>query len=92
MRTTVELPPELMKEVKARAAAQGESLKSLLTRAVATELGKSMNQRDKRTHVRLPLFGNPRLKPVDVEPADIARAFARDDETVARRAMRRRKK
>jgi hypothetical protein len=92
MRTTVELPPELMREVKARAAAQGESLKSLLTRAVANELGKSPRPQDKGNLVRLPIFGNPRLKPVVVETADIARAFARDDETVARRAMRRRKK
>src|SRR5262249_4822280 len=41
MRTTVELPPELMKKAKAQAAARGESLKTLLTRAVASELGRS---------------------------------------------------
>jgi hypothetical protein len=92
MRTTVELPPELMKAAKVRAAAQGESLKTLLTRAVASELGRSSNPRDTGSHVHLPLFGNPKLKPVDVNSEDIARAFALDDVTVARRATGRRKK
>src|SRR5580765_3417696 len=39
MRTTVELPPELMRAAKARSAELGESLKSLFARAVAAELG-----------------------------------------------------
>jgi hypothetical protein len=34
MRTTVELPPHVMRAAKARSAERGESLKTLLTRAV----------------------------------------------------------
>ena len=41
MRTTVELPPELMRAAKARAADRGEALKALFTRAVTRELGRS---------------------------------------------------
>ena len=92
MRTTVELPPELMRQAKAHAAARGESLKALLTRAVASELGKSRHWRETGTRVRLPLFGDPKGKPVDISKEDVARALAEDDLTLARRAMRVRKK
>ena len=92
MRTTVELPPELMRQAKARAAAQGESLKTLLTRAVATELGKSRNLREPAAHVTLPLFGSPGRKPVVITGEDIARALADDDFVHPERPKRRRKK
>ena len=79
MRTTVELPPELMRQAKARAAAQGESLKTLLTRAVAAELGKLKNMKEARARVQLPLFGSTQRKLIDVTAEDIARALAEDD-------------
>ena len=91
MRTTVELPPDLMKQAKARAAARGESLKALLTRAVASELGKSQHPRSAGAPVRLPLFGKAG-KPVDISKQDIDRALADDDAVLARRATRARKK
>lgn len=59
MRTTVELPPELMRAAKARSAERGESLKSLLTRAIAAELGMPVMARRPRERVKLPLFGDP---------------------------------
>ena len=40
MRTTVMLPPKLLRAAKARAAARGETLKTLLTRALENELGR----------------------------------------------------
>jgi hypothetical protein len=92
MRTTVELPPSLMREAKARAAAQGESLKTLLTRAVAAELGKSRDLRKTATHVRLPLFGNPDRKSIDITGEDIARVPAEDDAVGGRRRKGSRKK
>jgi hypothetical protein len=91
MRTTVELPPELMRQAKARAAAQGESLKSLLTRAVASELGKSHASGSAGTHVRLPLFGKTG-KPVRISNEDLERALTDEDVHVARRGNRARKK
>jgi len=92
MRTTVELPEELMKHAKAEAAARGESLKSLLTKAVASELGRSHRQRGKLGRVKLPLFGDPKGKPIKITGEDIARALVEDDEIMARRAMRQRAK
>ena len=85
MRTTVELPPELMRQAKARAAAQGESLKTLLTRAVAAELGKSKNLKEARARVHLPLFGSTQGKLIAVTGEDIARALAEDDAAGRRR-------
>jgi len=92
MRTTVELPPELMKQAKARAAARGESFKVLLTRAVASELGKSPLPNDAGEHVRLPLFGDRRGKTAAISTEDIARALSQDDKILSRRAVRLRKK
>jgi hypothetical protein len=91
MRTTVELPPELMKAAKARAAAQGESLKTLLARAVASELGQSRHLQA-GAHVRLPLFGDPKKKPVKTTSETIARALADDDAIAFTGAKRQRKK
>jgi len=92
MRTTVELPIELMREAKARAAAQGESLKTLLTRAVASELGKTRRLEGAEAHVRLPLFGNPKRKRVRVTSEDIARVLSEDDSVALNRKKPRRKK
>jgi hypothetical protein len=90
MRTTVELPPDLMKEAKARAAARGESLKALLTRAVASELGKSQHPRSLGNRVRLPLFGKAG-KAVEISNQHIDRALADDDVILARRATGRKR-
>ncbi len=85
MRTTVELPHDLMKQAKARAAALGESLKTLLTRAVASELGEPIHSRETGSRVRLPLFGDPKGKPIDISGDDIARAITDEDLISARR-------
>lgn len=78
MRTTVDIPTEVIRKAKAIAAERGESLKALLTRAVLSEIGKSTNRSNSARHVRLPLFGSPG-KPIDVTNEDIARAVAADD-------------
>lgn len=91
MRTTVELPPDLFRAAKARAAESGESLKSLLTRAVAAEL-----QIDQRSgpggRVTLPLFGRATGPPVRLTNADVERALAETEVTAvtARGGSRRR--
>ena len=80
MRTTVELPPELMRAAIARSAESGESLKRLLTRAVAAELGQAPVRSGDRERVTLPLFGaasGARARPSN---ADLERALADADE------------
>jgi hypothetical protein len=58
MRTTVELPPALMRAVKAQSAARGESMKTLLARALEAELGLVASETNERPRVSLPLFGD----------------------------------
>jgi hypothetical protein len=89
MRTTVELPPDLMRAAKARSAERGESLKSLLTRAVAAELETPSFRQGQRTRVRLPLFGRPEQPPVQLSNADLERALAAADASAASRQPRR---
>ena len=48
MRTTVDLPDRLFREVKSTAARQGESLKEFLQRAVMNELSRTWDQTAKR--------------------------------------------
>lgn len=68
MRTTVDLPDELMRAAKARAATRGESLKELLTRAVATEIGRPRHGR----LVSFPMIGSdgPPVSQADIEATD----------------------
>lgn len=88
MRTTVELPPALMRKAKARAAERGESLKTFLTRAVVHELGEADRHGGQR--VRLPLFGDPHGPKVWLTSRDIERLLAGDD--AARMAPRGRRR
>ena len=92
MRTTVELPPDLMKRAKAKAAASGESLKSLFTRAIATEIGSRSRHPATAGRVKVPLFGNPKARRVRITNADIEQALADEDAASARRFMKPRKR
>ena len=82
MRTTVELPPELMRAAKARSAERGESLKSLLTRAVAAELDVH-HRPGSRGRVTLPLFGRAIGRSVRLSNADLERALTDADLAIA---------
>jgi hypothetical protein len=88
MRTTVELPPALMRAAKLRAAAQGESLKTWFTRAVASALGSSTPEPSRTSP--WPLFGTPGGKKVRLTNALIADLEAAEDaEKYDRRGRRR---
>ncbi len=78
MRTTVELPADLMRAAKARAAQQGESLKSLLTRAVTREI-RFHGHPGGPTRVNLPLVGHKAQPQAMVTNADIEDALAAED-------------
>ena len=96
MRTTVELPAEILRAAKARSAERGESLKALLTRAVQAELGAPAGRTSRGERVVLPLFGDASEPAVRVTNADLARALADEEATRSRvrrqprRARRRR--
>lgn len=77
MRTTVELDPALMRAAKARSAELGESLKSLLSRAVSAELAADAPRSGRR--VSLPLFGRRSKVLRNPSNADLEGALADAD-------------
>ncbi len=90
MRTTVELPPTLLRAAKARAAERGEALKTLFTRAVTHELGRSAHAA--RDHQAVwPLIASGRKGTVHVTNDDLARVDASDDAARTTRTPRRRR-
>jgi hypothetical protein len=79
MRTSIDMPPTLMRAAKARAAEQGESLKDLVTRAVAHELGLPATSKGKAGRVTLPLIARDATPAILVTNEDIADAFDAED-------------
>lgn len=79
MRTTIDMPPALMRAAKARAAERGESLKDLVNRAVAHELGLSSTAKGKAGRVTLPLIGRGAAPEILVTSEDIAAALEAED-------------
>lgn len=67
-----------MRAAKSRAAERGESLKDLVNRAVAHELGMSSAPRRKAGRVTLPLVGGTGPA-VEVTNEDIEAAFDAED-------------
>jgi hypothetical protein len=85
MRTTVELPPELFRRAKARAAASGETLKELFERALAAELGDTGDTRGRRqVPVQLPLIKSRLKAPRKLRSADLARLLADEEVRLVR--------
>jgi hypothetical protein len=79
MRTSIDMPDALMRAAKARAAGHGESLKDLVNRAVAHELGLPSAPKRKAGRVVLPLIRSDAGATVLVTNDDIADALDADD-------------
>lgn len=79
MRTTIDMPPALMRAAKARAAERGESLKDLVNKAVAHELGLPSAAKAKAGRVTLPLIGREATPEVLVTNDDIEAALEAED-------------
>jgi hypothetical protein len=79
MRTTIDMPPTLMRAAKARAAERGESLKDLVNRAVAHELGVPATPKGKAGRVTLPLIARDARPTILVTNEDIEDAFEAED-------------
>jgi len=79
MRTTIDMPPALMRAAKARAAEHGESLKDLVNRAVAREVGIPSAPKGKMGRVTLPLIARDATPTVLVTNEDIEDAFGAED-------------
>jgi hypothetical protein len=78
MRTTIDLPSDLMRAAKVRAAQRGESLKDLFTRAIEHEVGDPGRRRP-AGRVAFPLIGQDSEPRISVTSADIQAALEADD-------------
>jgi hypothetical protein len=79
MRTSIDMPPTLMRAAKARAAERGESLKDLVNRAVAHEVGLPATPKGKAGRVTLPLIARDATPAILVTNEDIEDAFDAED-------------
>jgi hypothetical protein len=79
MRTTIDMPSTLIRAAKARAAEHGESLKDLVNRAVAHEVGLPVTPGGKTGRVTLPLIARDATPAVLVTNEDIAEALDAED-------------
>jgi plasmid stability protein len=79
MRTTIDMPDTLMRAAKARAAEHGESLKDLVNRALAHELGLQSVLKRKTGRVALPLIARDATPAILVTNDDIANALDAKD-------------
>jgi hypothetical protein len=78
MRTTIDLPSDLMQAAKVRAAQRGESLKDLFARAIALEVGSTGRGRP-AGRITFPLIGRDSDPRVEVTNEDIADALDAED-------------
>ena len=78
MRTTIDLPSDLMQAAKVRAAQRRESLKDLFTRAIEHEVGSTGRGRP-AGRVSFPLIGRDSEPRIEVTNEDIAAALEAED-------------
>ena len=78
MRTTIDLPADVMRAAKVRAAQRGETLKELFTRAITSEVAGDAPARATGA-VSFPLIRSRRRAAVAITNADIEAAFAAEE-------------
>jgi hypothetical protein len=79
MRTTVELPPALMRAAKARSAERGETFKTLLRRALEAELAMPAAAKRKTERVKLPLIPGTMGRKVHITNELLEEVIAAED-------------
>ena len=60
VRTTIELPAPVLREIKILAARSGSSLKEVVLRAIEREIAVSLRRSARRVSVKLPLLPSKR--------------------------------
>lgn len=78
MRTTIDLPPDLMQAAKVKAAQRGEPLKEFFARAVVHELG-ARRPAPPGNRLSLPLIGRDTQPGVELTNADLEAALDAED-------------
>ena len=83
MRTTVDLPEDLFRAVKAEAALRGESLKAFFYRAISAELEGSKNSPSESQRIELPLVRSSVSKDYRAGDGELAEILAEEDHEIA---------
>lgn len=68
MRTTIDIPDPIYKELKARAARQGQTVKELILRGVEKEMQGAVS---KKKRIQLPLIRGKENRKLDLTNAQI---------------------
>ena len=79
MRTTLDLPDELLKRAKIAAVERGTSLRSLVGAALERELGRAAPAKPSRRRARFPIFDSKAPGSLRLDGAGIAR-LERDED------------
>lgn len=82
MKTTLDLPAELVREMKLRAAQQGRKLRDVATEVFRCGLSQSASQKGIAQHrVKLPLIecGSPGTAREELTPDDVAAVLLRQE-------------
>jgi hypothetical protein len=79
MRTTLDLPNELLKRAKIAAVERGMTLRELVGSALAKDLEAGPDPERVRQRVRFPIFSSAQPGSLELTNADIARAEAEED-------------
>ncbi len=83
MRTTIDIPDALFRQLKARAALRGETLKECLLRAVRAELrgdgeGDGVSSHDGARRIKLPLVES-KEESYDLSPKRVTEILEKED-------------
>lgn len=79
MRTTLDLPDELLKRAKIAAVERGVTLRELIGSAVAKDLATGPSPQVTRRRIRFPVFSSTRPGSLDLTNADLARSEVDED-------------
>jgi len=79
MRTTLDLPDQLMKRAKIAAVERGVTLRELIGSALARDLAAGPPPPEARRRVRFPVFSSTRPGSLSLTSADVERSEAAED-------------
>jgi hypothetical protein len=79
MRTTLDLPDDLLKRAKITAVERGTTLRELMEAALKRELSRSSTQASKRRRAKFPIFTSAAPGSPKFTNADLARLEAAED-------------
>ncbi len=79
MRTTIDIPEALGRQVKIRAAQEGRSLKTLITQALERELAAAAAPAVPSVTPRLPVIRSSRPGSLKITPEEISELLVREE-------------